>query len=69
MELNCGPCPPNEQDLRVIIDRALVEERDKVFGFYLLDTKDLDCGIYDIWFELNYADTIEISPRQQIQIF
>jgi len=69
MQLNCGPCPPNECDLRMVIDGDLVDVRDKVFGFYQLDTTEMDCGIYDVWFELDYADTIEISPKQQVQIY
>lgn len=71
MEKNCGPCPPT--DCNLILDNELVSVRDKVFGYYKLDTTDngldLDCGLYDVWFTLNYADTIEVSPKSQIQIF
>lgn len=69
IQLNCGPCPPNECDLRMIVDGELVDIRDKVFGFFKLDTTEWDCGIYDVWFELDYADTVEISPKQQIQVY
>jgi hypothetical protein len=50
-----------------------VTVRDKVFGFYKLDTTedglDLDCGVYDVWFTLSYAGSVEISPKMQFQIF
>lgn len=65
----CGPCLPTEQDLRTIVDAAPVTIRDKVFGFYQLDTTQLDCGIYDVWFELDYAGSIDISPKYQLQVF
>lgn len=69
IEQECGPCPlPPEEDLRLVVDGEQVEVRDKVFGFYLLDTRELDCGIYNVWFELTYADTIELSEKMQLLI-
>lgn len=72
IELDCGPCPPNNDNCResnLIVDGDLVEERDKVFGFYKVDTTDWDCGIYNTWFELCYADNVEVSPKSQFQIY
>lgn len=74
IELNCGPCgPPKDSDCNLIVDNDLVSIRDKVFGYYKIDTTedglDLECGIYDLWLTLSYADSIEISPRMQIQIY
>lgn len=76
MEKTCGQCPPQQSDADcndLILDNDLVSVRDKVFGYYQLDTTenglDLECGIYDVWFTLNYADSIEISPRMQLQIY
>jgi hypothetical protein len=71
MELNCSPCGPN--DCNLIIDEDTVEVRDKVFGYYLLDTSedglDLECGLYDITLTLRYADSVEISPKMQVLIY
>ena len=69
IELNCGPCPPAEQDLRLIIDNDPVTVRDKVFAYYQIDTADWECGIYDVWFEMDFAGNLEISPKYNIQIF
>jgi hypothetical protein len=69
IELNCGPCVPPEEDLRLIVDSAPVDVRDKVFGYYFLDTTDMDCGIYNVWFELDYAGNVDLSTKQQIQIY
>jgi len=69
IEQNCGPCAPAEQDLRLIVDKELVTIRDKVFAFYQLDTADLDCGIYHVWFEIEFLGNIDVSPKMQFQIF
>ena len=74
VELNCGPCgPPKDSDCSLIIDNDLVSIRDKVFGYYKIDTTedglDLDCGIYNVWFTLSYADSIEVSPKMQFQVY
>jgi len=69
IEQNCGACVPAERDLRLIVDNDLVTTRDKVYAYYKVDTTDWDCGIYDVWFELDFAGNKEISPRQQFQIY
>ncbi len=70
IEKACGPCPPPvEQDLRIIVDKELVELREKVFGYYFFDTTELDCGLFNIWFDLEVADIHEVSQKYQIQIF
>jgi len=69
IEQNCGPCVPSEQDLRLVVDNDLVTERDKVFSYYKVDTTDWDCGIYNVWMELDYAGNVEISPKMQLQIY
>jgi hypothetical protein len=69
IELNCGQCVPQEADLRKVIDNERVFERDKVFSYYFIDTCDWECGIYDVWFEIDYAGSTDISPRQQFQLF
>lgn len=69
VEQRTGNCLPNEQDLRLIVDRINVDYREKQFGYYMLDTIDYDVGIYDVWFELDLGENIYISERNQLQIF
>jgi len=67
--MRCGDCVPAEVDLRTVIDRSPVEVRNRRYGYYFLDTTELDCGIYDIWFELELGGNTYISPRNQFQIY
>ena len=72
IEQSCGQCvTPGENEL--IVEDELVYIRDRIFGFYQLDTTenglDLECGIYNVWFTLNYADSIEVSPVMQFQVY
>jgi hypothetical protein len=69
IEQNCGPCTPAERDLRMIVDCEPVTTRDKVFAYYKLDTTEMDCGIYDVTFTLDFAGNREVSPIQQFQIY
>lgn len=73
IEQQCGECVPEEEDLRLIVDRVCITERDGCAGYYLLDTTedglDLDCGIYHVWFEANLGPNIFISDKMPLQIF
>jgi hypothetical protein len=69
IEAACVPCLPEEEDLRLVVDRELVTERDYCHGHYFLDTTELDCGIYYVWFELNLGPNVFISDKQPLQIF
>jgi hypothetical protein len=69
IEQVCGDCIPQEQDLRLIVDNEDVETREKTKGFYFLDTTEMDCGIYDVWFEMEFGENLYISGRQQLQLF
>jgi len=71
IEQACVDCMPKEEDLRLMIDREDVEFRKKAQGFYFLDTVDLDmkCGIYNVWFEMEFGKSTYISDKQQLQIF
>ena len=69
IEHHCGDCVPAEKDLRLIVDKAAVDYREKRFGYYKFDTEDLDCGIYNIWFQLDFGGNRYISDKQQIQIY
>lgn len=65
----CGDCIPCEQDLRLVVDRQPVQYREKNRGFYYIDTTQFDCGIYDIWFELDFGGNVYVGDTNQIQIY
>lgn len=69
IELNCGECLPEEQDLRRVVDKQPVVYREKRYGFYQIDTEDMDCGIYDIWFQLDFGGNRYISDRLKFQVY
>lgn len=69
MAIRCGDCVPAEEDLRTVIDRQQIEVRNKRLGYFFLDTTDLDCGIYDVWFELDLGGNTYLSPKNQLQIY
>ena len=68
IEQRSGNCLPSETDLRLIVDRASVDYREKKFGYYMLDTSEMEVGIYDIWFEMEMGENVYISDRFQLQI-
>lgn len=65
----CGPCAPAEEDLRLHADGERLTLREKKFAYYLLDTEDMDVGIYNVWFKMNFAETTIISDKHQLEIF
>lgn len=65
----CGDCMPAEDDLRLIVDEENVDYREKRFGFYQLDTEEMDCGLYDIWFKLELGGNVYISDRYVFQVY
>lgn len=69
IEQACGNCLPDEQDLRLIVDKELVQSREKRYGYYKLDTTEMDCGIYNVWFQLEFGGNVYISDRMQLQIY
>lgn len=69
IEQRTGNCLPAEQDLRIVANKVPVTFREKMFGYYMLDTTEMEIGIYDIWFELELGENIYISERNQLQIF
>ena len=66
---DCEGCASSEKDLLLVIDDSPVEYREKRFGYYKIDTDELDCGIYDIWFKLEFGENIFISDRYKFQIY
>ena len=69
IELACGNCVPAEQDLRLIVDRSLVDYREKGYGYYFLDTTDYDEGIYNMWFTLSFGENVFVSDKNSFQIY
>lgn len=69
IEQECGDCLPKERDERLLVDRQLVDFREKRHGYYQLDTSEMDCGIYNIWFELNFGSNIYISDKFNFQVY
>lgn len=65
----CEPCLPQELDLRIVVEDAAVEQREKVFGYYWLDTSEMDAGLYDVWFTLEFGGNTYVSDRQQLLIW
>lgn len=69
IEQNCGDCVPVEQDLRMIVEDELVDYREKRHGYYKINTEELDCGIYNIWFKLEIGDNTYISDKHNFQVY
>jgi hypothetical protein len=65
----CGPCTPKNEDSRLIIDQAPMDFREKVFGYYKINTEDFDCGLFDVWFTLETGGNTYISPKNQLLIY
>jgi hypothetical protein len=65
---DCNGCH-QEEDLRTVVDNELMQFREKRSAFHKLDTEDLDCGIYDVWFQMDFGGNRYISDRMQLQIF
>lgn len=69
IEQACSPCAPAEDDLRLIIDNELVISREKRYGYYKLDTTDMETGIYNIWFKLEFGGNVYLSDKMQFQLY
>lgn len=69
IEQTCGNCLPAESDLRLIVDNASMDYREKNFAYYKLDTTDMEIGIYNVWFTLEIGENTYISDRMNLQIF
>lgn len=61
----CANC--NDDDL--IVDGELIVLREKKFGYYHLDTEELECGLFNVWFKLEFANNVYISDKQQLEIY
>jgi hypothetical protein len=68
IELACGDCVPQEQDLRLVVDRALVDYREKLYAYYFVNTCDMEPGIYKVWFELAFGENLFVSEKMELEI-
>ena len=71
VEKRCGDCVPAEKDLRIVVDGGVVQYRRGSEGYFFLDTEELgmDCGIYDVWFELEFGESKYLSDPLQLQVY
>lgn len=69
MEMACDDCAPESSDLRLIYDDEPVELREKRLAYYQLDTADMDCGLYNIWFKLEFGGNVYVSDKMQFLIY
>lgn len=71
IEKVCGECVPKERDLRLVVDKASVDYRRDSEGYYFLDTValEMDCGIYNVWFEMEFGESTYISDNLQLQVY
>ena len=69
IEQACVDCMPAESDLRLLVEKDSVDYREGCRGFYLFDTEDLDCGIYNVWVEMDFGETRHISEKMQVEVF
>jgi hypothetical protein len=65
----CDPCQPCEEDLRTLVDGDLVEDREKCTAWYRLDTTEMDCGLYDVWFTMNFGGNVYVSDKNQLLVY
>jgi len=57
------------EEKEIIIEDELVSFREKNLGYYLMDTTEMEEGIYNIWFKLEHGENIYVSEKNQVQIF
>lgn len=71
IEKRCGDCVPAERDLRMVVEGGEVQYRRNSEGYFFLDTESLgmDCGIYDVWFELEFGENKYLSDSLQLQVY
>lgn len=69
IEQQCGPCVPAERDLRLVVEDASVDFREKCYGYYQLDTADMEVGIYNVFFKLELGGNTYVSDRMAFQVY
>lgn len=71
IEKICGDCVPKERDLRMVVEGELVEHRRGTEGSFFIDTEQLEmeCGMYNVWFEMEFGENKYLSDNLQLQIY
>jgi hypothetical protein len=71
IEKRCGECVPAEKDLRMVVSGGEVQYRRGSEGYFFLDTDllEMDCGVYDVWFELEFGESKYLSDSLQLQVY
>lgn len=71
IEKRCGECVPAEKDLRMVVSGGEVQYRRGSEGYFFLDTDllGMDCGVYDVWFELEFGESKYLSDSLQLQVY
>lgn len=71
IEKTCGDCLPKEKDLRMVVDGELVQHRRGAEGSFFLDTESLEMnvGIYNIWFEMEFGESKYLSENLQLEVY
>lgn len=66
---HCGDCLPCESDLRTVVEEAPTQFRERNRAFYFVDTEDLGCGMFDVWFKLEFGGNTYVSDKNQLLIY
>lgn len=69
IERQCGNCLPEEEDLRLEVDQEPISFREKRFAYYQFDTSELDCGVYNVWFTMEFGGNTYISDKMPLMIY
>lgn len=67
IEKTCINCPIDEKE--TIVEDELINFREKNLGYYLIDTTDMEEGIYNVWFKLEHGENIYVSDKNQLQVY
>lgn len=65
----CGECVPCEEDLRIVKEDDPVMYKEKNRAYYRIDTTEFECGVYDIWFRMEFGENVYVSDTYQFQIY
>lgn len=69
MRKHCGECVPVEEDLRLVLDNVPVEYKDRNRAFLTIDTDEIGCGVFDVWFKMDFGGNTYVSDPSQFQVY
>jgi len=69
MRKHCGECVPQEEDLRLVLDEVPIEYKDKNRAFLTIDTDEIGCGTFDVWFKMSFGGFAYVSDPMVFQVF